>query len=210
MGAQSILWGGGVSFFCRLGESAGLQSGPHSSSSAGCETQASLAALPSADAPPQPHPSRPCPPRSPQADAMLHFLPLERPTTLDHRTKRVAGVSEVIKFLKGLQTVMVCGGGRGGEAVGERCTSVLNSWQGHPISHRSSKPTVWLLGKLGFIFLTIWDVIRSLEGLQAVMGACWFLPGMCSRPQRFMSNIHVCNTRSDSLAHSLSRSLAHR
>ena len=27
----------------------------------------------------------------PQADALLHFLPLERPTTLDHRTKRIAG-----------------------------------------------------------------------------------------------------------------------
>jgi hypothetical protein len=46
-----------------------------------------------------------------QAEAMLHFVPLERPTTLDHRTKRVAGVSEVIKFLKGVLSIQVRGGG---------------------------------------------------------------------------------------------------
>ncbi len=40
---------------------------------------------------------------------MLHFVPLERPTTLDHRTKRVAGVSEVIKFLKGILSIQVSG-----------------------------------------------------------------------------------------------------
>ncbi len=45
----------------------------------------------------------------PQADAMLHFVPLERPTTLDHRTKRNMGVVEVVKFLKGLQAIQVSG-----------------------------------------------------------------------------------------------------
>ena len=40
-----------------------------------------------------------------QADVMLRFTPLTRPSTLEHRAARSQGVSEVVKLLKGLQSL---------------------------------------------------------------------------------------------------------
>ncbi|EFN56001.1 hypothetical protein CHLNCDRAFT_145389 [Chlorella variabilis] len=40
-----------------------------------------------------------------QADVLLRFQPLPRPSTLDHRAARSAGVDEVVKLLKALQSL---------------------------------------------------------------------------------------------------------
>lgn len=43
--------------------------------------------------------------RPEQADALLQFTPLARPSTLEHRTSRSSGVTAVVAFLKGLQSL---------------------------------------------------------------------------------------------------------
>lgn len=40
-----------------------------------------------------------------QAQILLHFTPLARPSTLDHRASRSSGVATVVTFLKGLASL---------------------------------------------------------------------------------------------------------
>ena len=103
-----------------------------------------------------------------QADVMLRFTPLTRPSTLEHRAARSQGVSEVVKLLKGLQSLQ----GKVPDNTARRNRWVCCSDRGNRSLPACATCRCWQPGSAPASAHRSWPGAALLPALRACLPAC--------------------------------------
>jgi hypothetical protein len=103
-----------------------------------------------------------------QADVMLRFTPLTRPSTLEHRAARSQGVSEVVKLLKGLQSLQ----GKVPDDTARRNRWVCCSDRGNRSLPACATCRCWQPGSAPASAHRSWPGAALLPALRACVPAC--------------------------------------